>query len=47
MQNLFRFFAFMDTKFTLFDFTLSFFQIMVFGILAYLAGYIIGSLFRR
>lgn len=47
MQNIFRFFAFMDIKFTLFGFTLSFFQIMVFGILAYLAGYIIGSFFRR
>lgn len=47
LQNIFRFFEFLNTKFTLYDFTISFFEIMVFGIVAYFAGYIIGTFFRR
>ena len=47
MEAIFKVFDFLMYKFSLLGFTISFFDVMVFGVLASLAGYFIGSFFRR
>lgn len=47
MEAIFKVFDFLTYKFTIVGFTISFFDVMVFGVLGSLAGYFIGSFFRR
>lgn len=47
MDILVRFFEFMNTSFSVWGFTLSFWQVLVFGVLCDLVGYFVGTWFRR